>query len=82
MESRKPRARWDCRMIDKQRRPLPPQSQPSAMKGTRSATRAGEIHLMGHHDHRRALTREIDHDIEHLVDHLGSSAEVGSSKEA
>ena len=32
---------------------------------------AGKAHLVGHDDHRHALLGEADHDVEHLVDHLG-----------
>ena len=32
---------------------------------------ARETHLVGDDHHRHALARELDHDVEHLVDHLG-----------
>ena len=32
---------------------------------------AGEAHLVRHHHHRHAVPGELDHDVEHLVDHLG-----------
>ena len=35
---------------------------------------------MGDDDHGHALSRQFNHHVEHLLDHLGSRAEVGSSK--
>ena len=32
---------------------------------------AGEVHLVRDDDHRHALLGQTDHDLEHLVDHLG-----------
>ena len=32
---------------------------------------AGEVHLVGHHDHRRAAVGEVLHDVQHLADQLG-----------
>ena len=32
---------------------------------------AGEAHLVGDDDHRHPLLRELDHDVEHFLDHLG-----------
>src|SRR5688572_13606009 len=31
----------------------------------------GESHLVGHHHHGHAFLRQLGHDVEHLVDHLG-----------
>ena len=41
---------------------------------------AREVHLVGDHDHGRALVRQVLHDLEDLADELGSRALVGSSK--
>ena len=47
------------------------------MKMTRSATWAGEAHLVRHADHGDVLLRELDHDVEHLLDHLGVKCRGG-----
>ncbi len=39
----------------------------------------GEAHLVGDDQHGHAVLGELHHGVEHLLDHLGSSAEVGSS---
>jgi hypothetical protein len=41
------------------------------MKITRLATGLGEAHFVGHAEHGHALFRELDHGVEHFLDHLG-----------
>jgi hypothetical protein len=41
------------------------------MKITRFATCLGKAHLVGDADHRHPLFGELDHGVEHLLDHLG-----------
>ncbi len=33
--------------------------------------RAGKLHLVGDNDHRAALLRQIEHNVQHLADHFG-----------
>ena len=40
------------------------------MNTTLSPTSRGEVHLVGHDDHRHALARELAHHVEHLLDQL------------
>lgn len=42
---------------------------------------AGKVHLVRDDDHRHALLRQTDHDLEHLVDHLGVKGARGLVKE-
>ena len=37
---------------------------------------AGEAHLVRHHHHSHAFAGKVDHDVEHLSDHLGIEREV------
>lgn len=41
---------------------------------------AGKVHLVGDDDHRHALLRQTNHDLEHLVDHLGVKGARGLVK--
>lgn len=42
---------------------------------------AGEVHLVCDDDHRHALLCQTDHDLEHLVDHLGVKSARGLVEE-
>ena len=42
---------------------------------------AGKVHLVRNHDHRHTLLGQTDHDLEHLVDHLGVEGTCGLVKE-
>ena len=40
------------------------------MNTTRSATFSGKAHLMGNDHHGHTVLGQIDHDIEHFIDHF------------
>ena len=53
------------------RRSLCSTISPRSMKITRSATVAGEAHLVRDAEHGHAVVGELDHDVQHFLDHLG-----------